>query len=390
MAGAGDIPPVRPSLFGEALGWSPGEPINLRTLAIAVLGMGAPALIGIAAHQAEIGFTIGLGAMLLADTPNTGTAAGASQNATNPGSSAAPGAALLPAALAVSFATLLAGEPWSDPAMIVLAGAAAAFSGYSRPIGVAAIRFIVYLILSFTVLQNAGEHRGSAALVFGIGALWNVVIRLLVVRRSPKAMVHETADPSDAPLRMPTAAQRRASWRRTMGSLIGWQFTVRVVVGLALADGVRLAFPAHHYGWIVLTVALLTQRPIEHLPVKLLQRTGGTLAGVLVTWGILALAPPPLAIGLTICSLAAAAYLARTRNYLLYACLSTPVILLVLDLGKPIQAALLADRVIATVIGAAIVIALNLLLDRLTAVSGGARTLQRPLTPPPARRPTAP
>lgn len=34
----------------------------------------------------------------------------------------------------------------------------------------------------------------------------------------------------------------------------------------------------------MLAVVLLTQRPIEHLPVKTVQRVIGTIAGVGVTW----------------------------------------------------------------------------------------------------------
>jgi uncharacterized membrane protein YccC len=125
--------------------------------------------------------------------------------------------------------------------------------------------------------------------------------------------------------------------------------------------------PSHHYGWIVLTVALLTQRPLEHLPVKIIQRTLGVLIGVALTWAILAWITAPILLGVVICLLATAAAAARARSYLAYSAISTPVILLVLDFGKPIQTALLADRLVATLAGAAIVVALNLALDRITA-----------------------
>jgi uncharacterized membrane protein YccC len=261
----------------------------------------------------------------------------------------------------VVAATLIAGAPWSDIAMILLAGVAAAISGYSRPVAVAAIRFIIYFVLSFTLLESAGEHRGWAALAFGLGALWNVLIRLMLARRK--------APPPAPPARTPTAAQRRAHWRRTMRTLEGWQFPIRIVAGLAVANLLRLLWPHHHYGWIVLTVAILTQRPIEHLPVKTTQRAIGTALGVGATWVILIGAPPPVVLALLICVLATAAGLARARSYLAYAVISTPVILLVFDLGKPVAPALLADRLVATILGAAIVLAANFSLDRLVATS---------------------
>ncbi len=339
---------IRNGHIGEVLRWSDSEPIKLRTLAIAALGMAGPVLLGFAMGRPAVGFTIGLGAMLLTDAPTAGPAA---QDRPSPGS------ALLPAALAVTLATLIAGQPWTDAAMIVLAGVAAAISGYSRPVGVAAIRFIVYLVLSESLLDSVGDHRTGAALIFGLGALWNVAIRIMLAGRPVKTAAAPAA-------RTPTPAQRRAHWRRTLRDLAGWQFAIRLVVGLGVASLLRHLWPSHHFGWIVLTVALLTQRPLEHLPVKITQRALGTALGVAATWAILIGVPPNGWRGLSICLLATAAALARSRNYLAYAVVSTPVILLVMDIGKPVETSLLTDRLIATLAGATIVLIANLALDR--------------------------
>lgn len=341
----------------EAFAWSGETPIEGRAILIAVLGMAVPVVVGLLAGRAEQGFTIGLGAMLLAGGPAAAGAAGTAEP-----DRPAPAGAVPPALLAVTMATFVARLPGGDAAMIALAGAAATLAGYSRPVAIAAIRFIVYFVLSLTLLQAAGGHRGEAALVFGLGALWNVAVRLLLAR--PRA-----AAPAAVGGRVPTTAQRRAHWRRTMRTLGGWQFPLRLMIGLAVASLSRAAWPDHHFGWIVLTVALLTQRPLEHVPVKIVQRAIGTLGGVALTWAILAAAPAagihalPLA-ALVVCLLAPAAAIARTRSYLAYAMLSTPVILLVLDLGRTIEPGLLTDRLIATLGGAAIVVALNLALDR--------------------------
>jgi hypothetical protein len=339
----------------RALRWSGDQTPSIRAIAVAALGMGAPVLVGLALHQAETGFTIGLGAMLLAGE--------APRSEETPQARPSLLSALLPAALAVSLATVIAGGWWTDAGMAILAGAAATISGYSRPVGVAAIRFIVYLVLSVTLLQNAGEHRGDTALIFGLGALWNILVRLLLRGRTART---EAEAPETPPTRTPTPAQRRAYFRRTLRGIAGWQFPIRIVVGLGVAVGLRVLWPAHHYGWIVLTVALLTQRPLEHLPVKTIQRTLGVLLGVALTWAILALTPAPAVQGLLICVLATAAAVARARSYLAYSAISTPVILLVLDFGKPVDTALLADRLVATLAGAAIVVMLNVVTERLS------------------------
>jgi hypothetical protein len=340
---------IRHPHIAEALRWEKGgEPLDARTVVIAALGMAVPALAGVALGKPELGFTIGLGAMLLAGSP-------APPGAASPPSS--PVSAILPATLAVVVATVIAGARWTDVAMIAIAGGAAAISGYSRPLAVAAIRFIIYLVLSVSLIDAATSHRGAAALVFGLGALWNVAIRLLLARR------RKPASPAE-PARVVTRAQRNAHFKRTMRTLAGWQFPIRLVLGLGIASALRHAWPAHHYGWIILTVALLTQRQLEPVSVKILQRAFGTALGVALTWAILTGLSAPAGLAVVICVLATGASLARSRNYLAYAVLATPVILLVLDIGKTVEPALLVDRLVATLVAAAIVIGANLLLGQ--------------------------
>ncbi len=349
--------------FAAAVQWSEPGALDRRAIWVAALAIAAPILVGAVTGRFDVGFTIGLGAMLLAgESPTTPSAA-----AERP----SPGSAVYPAALAVVLASLIAGLPSADLCMITLAGAAAVVSGYSRPIAVGAIRFIIYLVLSVTLLESAGPHCGDAALIFGLGALWNVAVRFML---SSKVLAPPPA------VRQPSSAQRRAYLKRSLQTLSGWQFTVRLTVGLGIASVLRHLLPAHHFTWIVLTTALLTQRQLEHVPVKITQRSAGTVLGVLFTWLILLVRPTDWALALAICALGTAAPLARARNYLLYATLSTPVILLVMDIGKTVDAVLLVDRLTATLIGAVIVVALNLMMDRLISLQS------EPLASRPAHR----
>ncbi|WP_269747789.1 FUSC family protein [Sphingomonas sp. TDK1] len=98
---------------------------------------------------------------------------------------------------------------------------------------------------------------------------------------------------------------------------------------------------------------------------KTLQRLVGPVGGVALAALIFAVANGPIALGITAAVLGALVPVARMRSYLLYAILSAPLILVVQDIGKPIQASLLIDRLVATMIGGAIVIALNIAFDRL-------------------------
>jgi uncharacterized membrane protein YccC len=216
------------------------------------------------------------------------------------------------------------------------------------------------MMLCASLLESAGAHRGTAALLFGVGATWNLAIRamLTIGNRRPA--------PTPAPAKPPpTPAQRRAYFRRTLRTLAGWQFPIRIATGLTLAEAIRHFWPTHHFGWIVLTVALLTQRALEHFPVKITQRALGTAVGVAVSYAILVAAPSHLVLAVLVCLLAILAPFARAGNYLVWSAISSPVILMVMDIGRPVETMLLTDRLLATLAGAAIVLGMNFAMDRL-------------------------
>jgi len=112
------------------------------------------------------------------------------------------------------------------------------------------------------------------------------------------------------------------------------------------------------------TVVLLTERQPEILPVKTTQRALGVVLGVALTGLVLAEIRSPLAIATLVCLLATLRPWLRARNYLAYTGVMTPLILLVMDLGRPIGGDVLVDRLIATLLGSAIVVAVNCLAVR--------------------------
>ncbi len=107
------------------------------------------------------------------------------------------------------------------------------------------------------------------------------------------------------------------------------------------------------------------------------------IGGVAVTGANLSGFSSSIALGNVASPLAAVLPLARTRIYLLYAIVSTPLILLVLDIGRPFASALRLYRLIATVIGGVIVAVLNVLFHLLAA--GAGQVVSPRLTPEPAQ-----
>lgn len=340
----------------------PHRTFDRRAFAGTILGTTVPVLAGLALGRLELGLAIGLGSLLMGGRATGHGRAGIAAIARH--------MVLSPALFAVLVATRIGGAPWSDAAMIAIAALAATLIGYSRPAAEGALRFIVYLVLSLGLMESGGAHAAAAPLAFGLGALWRHLVRALLAERA-RQPAPETAPPA----RTPTPAQRRRHWLRTLRGLAGWQFAIRLAASLAVASIVRHAWPSHHYAWVLLTVALLTPHTIERFPLRILERTIGTSIGVAATWGILLAAPSYPVIALLVCVLAAIAPFARDRSYLAWSALATPLILLAMDLGKPVEPALLVDRLVATAIGSAIVLAANLAFGRLLRA---ARPAERP------------
>jgi hypothetical protein len=137
------------------------------------------------------------------------------------------------------------------------------------------------------------------------------------------------------------------------------------MICLSLAGLMRSLWPSHHLHWIALTVALLAEWQIDAFPVRTTQRALGAVVGVLAT-GILLVAPVPgWALIAAMGVLAGLRPLLRARNYLAYSAVMTPLIILVLDAGRAPELGILIDRLVATLIGASLVIAVNLTFRKL-------------------------
>ena len=123
--------------------------------------------------------------------------------------------------------------------------------------------------------------------------------------------------------------------------------------------------------WVVLTVALLSEWQIEAFPVKTTQRALGAALGVLATGLLLFDTPPAWALAAGIAVLAGLRPLLRARNYLAYTAVMTPLIILLLDAGAAPGLGVLIDRLVATLIGAGLVIATNWLFGKIVGSSSG-------------------
>jgi hypothetical protein len=310
-----------------------------------------PVVVGFWAGHPSLGYVIGLGAMLLAGE----------QGERADGHSHTLIASLLPVLLAVAAAAGIARLPFAEVLMIALVVPAATLVNYSRPAAVGGIRFIVFLVLNLGLIAGHGAQGRGAALMFGVGALWRLALRLIARRRPVPT---EAASGTLPAKREPTPRQRRIHLGRMLRSWQGWQYPLRLGLGLAAACAIRDLWPGHHFDWMVLSIVLLTPRALEHVPVHITQRAVGTLIGVMLAGVILYAAPGHAVIAVLVCLFGTLAPLVRPGNYAAYCVFATPLILLAMDASGSLDPTLLADRLVATLAGSVIVVGANVLMDR--------------------------
>ncbi len=348
----------RSAHLAETFRWSSEISADWVTIAASGIGMAGPALLGALLGGLPAGLLAATGS-LLAIGGGAATAGGEERTAR------AEAVGLLPGLAAAVAAALAAGHGWvSDLVTTVLAGLAATIGGFSRPFAVATTRFVVLLIIVVAV-GEASPHREGLLLLLLAGALWTFLVSLLLRAATAGYRRVAAADPA-AP--QPTNAQRLRRLRGTLRHLSGWQYPLRLVSCLAIAAVLRAMWPDHHLHWIALTVVLLSSRLIEPFPVQITQRALGTALGVLAAGLLLGFGQPPAWVLVTGVGLLGAArpYL-RSRSYLAYSAVMTPLIVVIMDAGQPVGPGILVDRLVATLIGAGLVIAANLIVGRAVA-----------------------
>lgn len=338
--------------------WPAGQRADWAAMLAAGLGMAVPVLLAGWAGRLPLGLAASVGGLLAGGVP-AGRDLGARAAALAKG--------LAPLVLAAPVAVLIAGRAgWTDAAMVVLAIAAALGGGYSRALAAASIRFVAILVM-VVGLAEAAPGRWATLVLMGAGTLWWAVLALglggLAGWRGGGAAVALPVAPA-------ISAQPFARWRRSLTRLGGWQCALRLGLCLGTAGVLRACWPAHHFIWIALTVTLLLRRQPQPFAVRTTQRTVGVLLGVAASGLIGVRSPPVLALAGLVGLLGGARPLLRARNYLAYSACTTPLVILLMDAGRPAGGGILLDRLLATLIGATLVMVADLMVTRLLARRG--------------------
>lgn len=154
---------------------------------------------------------------------------------------------------------------------------------------------------------------------------------------------------------------RRGSWARPrrarppIGS-VAWEMTATVGTAALLAGVIGVLLVGTHWYWAMVgAVAAVGGAHVTARLIRGVQRLVGTLLGVLIAAGLLALHLPPWLVIVVAVLLQAGAELFVGRNYGIAMLFITPLALLMVSLASPVAPEmLLRDRVIETLIGVAV------------------------------------
>ncbi|MBB3326033.1 FUSC family protein [Microlunatus antarcticus] len=153
----------------------------------------------------------------------------------------------------------------------------------------------------------------------------------------------------------------RRSWAGYLPGQKAWVFAARLAITMAVAETVRQLVPLEKPYWIVLTAALVLKPDLGSVFARGVQRTLGTLVGVLLGVAVVAVVPHGAWLLLPMAVLAFAFPYGRNLNYGLLSTFITPLVLLLIDFGARVDGRIALDRLLDTAIGAGIVLVVGYL-----------------------------
>ena len=242
----------------------------------------------------------------------------------------------------------LGARGWGGAAGVVgLVAVAAVVGGFSRWMADATTRFVTFLVMA-TGLGVADPW--EVARWFALGVAWAIVLGLAFSSSEPEAA-------------RPTYRQLWRRWRGKLRQFDGWLYAVQLVPALAVAEVIGQLWHQEKGYWIALAVVIVVRRRGGSL-LRATQRCAGTCAGVLVGGALILWVPPSWVIVAVVSLLAGLRPLLKERNYAAYATVMTPLVVLLMDLGRTPEFSTVGYRLVDTVIGCLIAIVPTVLLRR--------------------------
>jgi Fusaric acid resistance protein-like len=343
------------SCLADVFGLSSRITTHWTEVTAAGAGMALPVLIGSAAGNIPGGLAASAGALMVRGTPPRGRDWSVRLREL-------AGLFVVVASASLIAATAAHRGVLADGITLLAAGTAAAVTQFSRAAATLTTRFIPFLIVATSAVDQANAPIEAAALMI-LGAAW-VLLLSFVLGYVARAVPGADILPDHRTERNVTFAMRLDRWRRLMSNASGWQYVIRLVGGLATAGLLRALWPNHYLLWVAVTVALLTDRQVDWSPVRTTQRVIGTIIGLAGAALLMRAQPSDWMLVAFIALAAGLRPVVRATNYIVYTALITPLIMLIIDHGQLPSTGLLIDRVSATLAGAVVVFLTNRLVHK--------------------------
>jgi uncharacterized membrane protein YccC len=348
------FPIPKRALVSLAASWPGVTTLQTSQAVTAMLGLAGPIAVGALAGHVQMGMTMALGALALSGSGR--------------GETFSEQASSLVYALTAGGAAMVTGTAMAENRMLVsfgapaMAGVAGLLGGIHRRAARAATQFMLYTIIAAN-LGPKGSHSFGLVLLFSLGAAWAAGLSL-AARPVFQALRPVTKPPTPALAQSPNRSATRLlrRWRKSLAHLSGWQYALRISLCLFAAGALQWIWPFHHGYWVSITIVIVVQRNLQAALARTLERATGTVLGVLLTSLILLGSPNAWAMVAMIGVLAAARPVLKEANYTAYAAVMTPLVILLLDFGQAPSWAVVADRLVATLAGCALALALGYLL----------------------------
>ncbi len=142
----------------------------------------------------------------------------------------------------------------------------------------------------------------------------------------------------------------------TVGGRLTRVFAVRLMTSVGVAAVISETVAVQRSYWVVLTVAIVLRPDFGSVFARALQRGIGTVVGAVIGAVILVGLPAGPLLLLPCAVFAALLPYGRQRNWGLFSTFLTPLVVLLIDLLRPVGWALALDRLIDTLLGCAIVL----------------------------------
>jgi uncharacterized membrane protein YccC len=141
-----------------------------------------------------------------------------------------------------------------------------------------------------------------------------------------------------------------------------WQHAARLAVCMAIAEALTMVVPLERSYWLALTVAIVLKPDFGSVFARAVQRGIGTLVGAVLGAGVLALNPNGWVLVVLVGAIAFLLPITQVRQFGMFSTTLTPLVILLLDIGRAGSWDLLLARLVDTAVGCVIVLVFGYLL----------------------------